>query len=41
MFECIICHDVYEDEEMSDEENICIYCEDEEDITTLIALDII
>lgn len=45
MFECIECGLTYNDDEMSEDENICQSCYDEmcddECITTLIALDII
>lgn len=41
MFQCDICNEIFDDEEMSEENNICKTCLDERDIEDLLILDII
>jgi len=41
MFKCEICGYEFENEEMSDDHNVCHACYDDERDTELIALDII
>lgn len=41
MFVCEICGYEYEDDEMSDDHDICMDCKEDEELVELIALDII